>query len=176
MSTTRTQLNDGAKSIIQHLSQLERSGFRPSEIVDDWISLCHATVLEIPRHYRSYLNNQPHQDSPEAVEALKIINDRYGERKEVLAQAMGVLLHLSQEHDHSYPDFLGEVYMRYGYPKASQGQYFTPREVADLMGAMTSDKQKLMADMQERLADAVCASGLATAASLVVRALSLLHI
>lgn len=160
----RTLLNSGANSIIKQLSRLESHGFRPSELVDDWISLCHATVTEIPRHYRHHLFNTPHQDLPQTTEQLNQVKDKYGERIEVLVEAMSILLNLAHTHYDAYPDFLGEVYMLYGYPKATQGQYFTPREIAQLMGAMVNDKEKSKQDIQDRLEAAIRASDLATAA------------
>lgn len=135
--------------ITSRLQELENYGHRPSRIVQDWVVLCHALLSEIPRHYKSRAEGVPHVDLPETTQAIESIKEKYGDNHELLLSSISALLEMVEKHspDRFY-DFLGHIYMMYGYPNAKHGQFFTPKPVADLLSLVASESPSVFSTPQ----------------------------
>ncbi|MCP4427417.1 MAG: N-6 DNA methylase [Chloroflexi bacterium] len=145
------------KEITKALRKVEPSGNRPSAIFEDWIQLVEACLEAIPAHLRA-TEEEPFQETPETAALFERMRVRYNERYFAhFAEAMALLI---QSATVDYMDVLGLVYMNYAYPKKSQGQYFTPWNVAHMMAKMTINPDEIEIRLKEAINKSIIAQAL----------------
>ena len=150
--------------IVKALERITATGQRPSAIFDDWLELVEATLDMLPAHLRSAVQTRHlAQDSPEASQVWERVRARYQSRDwvfERFSAAFGGLLEGAWLPDGTptYQDIVGDVYMEWGRPSRSTGQFFTPWNVARFMAEMVSDGGR---EVHDRLRAAIDQSPLA---------------
>jgi len=137
---------DGAaQRIVSILDKIGNSGHRNIEVFRDWMELIWTTLDAMGRQYERLMTAESTAESPFVLEKedpeLAKLNaelltkyhnnqvylDRFGE-------AMHILFNIPSRF--GYYDAIGMVYMLFGNPNPKAGQYFTPWNVAKLMGAI----------------------------------------
>jgi len=152
--------------IIKALDRVSATGQRPSAIFDDWLELAEATLDMLPAHFKSAITTgHLAHDSPEAAQVWDKVRSRYPGQEwvfERFSEAFGGLLEGASLPDGtpSYQDIVGDVYMEWGRPSRSTGQFFTPWPVARLMAEMMGDGGQ---EVHARLKAAIDQSPLAQA-------------
>ena len=154
MSTTPTDDVSFRDAIIKELDKAATNR-RPAQVFEDWVSLVHATLRELPRQTAAALQQQPHEDLPETAQLFTRLRTHYDRdwQWERFTRATGLLLASAAT---DYMDVLGLVYMEIG-PAKGIGQFFTPLNVAYMMAQMTAG-DSLLAEVHERLKDAIAKS------------------
>jgi len=159
--------------IVKALERITATGQRPSAIFDDWLELVEATLDMLPAHLKCAVQTgHLAQDSPEAAQVWDKVRSRYPGQDWVFdkfAEGFGHLLNDASLPDGTptYQDIVGDVYMEWGRPSRSTGQFFTPWNVARFMAEMVSDHgQEVHAHLkaaidQSPLAQACLLAGLA---------------
>lgn len=135
------RLADYVSAIIRELSQLQSAGVNPSEIFDDWLECCYHTLLMMPKHAESIAaTGKMADDTPEVQKHFSRINGRYCSRHPEnwahIHRSFSYLLDSVHE-SMDQSDALGEVYMQFAYPNLSNGQFFTPWSVCQIMAELT---------------------------------------
>jgi hypothetical protein len=137
-----------AKTIIKHLEKIASHDWRCSDVFDDWLDLCLATMEALPAHLRSVRENKAlAADTPETTQLFKRVKDRYQQIAwdfvlENFSIAFLALLNSTWD----FQDVVGEVYMEFGNPNPRSGQFFTPFHLAELMAKMTGDIEREIYD------------------------------
>jgi len=123
------------KDIIRHLSKASETGQANSEIFDDWLDLCLASLEALPSHIKNMQAELPLVDTPETQALFDRIGKKYRkpEYMQVFSKAFGLLV----ESTSTWTDTIGDVYMEFGIPNKYTGQFFTPWPVAKMMAQMT---------------------------------------
>jgi hypothetical protein len=152
MSTAPTDDVSFCDAIIKQLDKAAY-GRRPSQVFEDWVSLVHANLRELPRQTAAALMKQPHEELPETKQLYQRLRLLYGHDRqwEHFARATGLLLESAAT---DYMDVLGLVYMTWGHPSKGQGQFFSPFSVAYMMAQMTAG-ESLLKEVHERLKGAI---------------------
>lgn len=124
--------NKYAVKIEKLLNPLQWLGVGPSQLYRDWLSCVEITLNQMPEYIRS---GGIIPNAPNAHEAWQKIESQYSSDvwekiKEAFADALVCLFQSTME---DYRDTVGDVYMRFGNPNPSQGQYFTPRPICRFM-------------------------------------------
>jgi hypothetical protein len=142
-----------ANEIMKLLEKVEYSGYRSSEVFRHWLSICEATLVELPNQVAHVVEHGKYgEDSPETQELFSEMRERYARPDiwEKFTEAFSILLDstgsqlqevgggvgLVQKDRPSYQDVLGDVYMQYAYPNPGTGQYFTPWNICYMMAGM----------------------------------------
>lgn len=127
----------GADLLIKVLSRLESSGNRPHQIFEDWIQIVESILEGLPRNIRSlHQGGGLAEDPPDVADLWARLRSRYPQERhwEQFSEAFSILLKYSEK---GYMDVLGTAYMLFANPKGFCGQFFTPLQIALLMGQMT---------------------------------------
>ena len=121
-----------------------------SNVFDDWIDYCEACLRRLPENFESVLKTQRPAEDPEDVKELFArLNKTYKpESFKGFAHALHILMDSAEV---CHQDVVGDVYMSFANPRSSNGQYFTPFPVCQMMAAMTGDISGLL---QERMKEA----------------------
>lgn len=123
------------------LSRIEENGNRSSEIVDDFAAMSESALRVLPDHLRCALEFGNFAQDKEDIELFERIKAKYRPRYiEKFYQAFALLIDAASfaAKEQCYLDYVGELYMQYGYPKPGAGQYFTPHPVCELMAQVTA--------------------------------------
>jgi hypothetical protein len=124
------------KEIIDHLEAILRLGYSPHNVFNDWLDLMLFALQRDDEPYllivKKYRNNQ-------AVGQREIDN---------FSNAFGALLIETQR---SNEDVLGLIYMQWNQNNKYNGQFFTPKHIANMMVLMIEPKRKIL--------DPCCGSG-----------------
>jgi len=155
-----------AATIVKVLDTITATGQRPNAIFADWLELVEGTLDMLPAHARSLKETgKPAQDSPDVAQVWERMRSRYENKPwvfERFSEAFGLLLSAAYQPDGTptYHDLIGSMYMSWGYPSSSAGQFFTPWHIARMMAEMVSDGG---AEVHARLKEAIAKSPLAQA-------------
>lgn len=123
------------KAIIDCLEKVTASGRRPSQVFDDWVDLCGATMGAIPGHFQAWLEKKPFEDAPETKKLFERLRVIYQPKHfELFSQAFATLITVPDTI--GYCDIVGEIYMDWGSPGRGLGQFFTPWHLTELMAKM----------------------------------------
>ncbi len=163
------------RRIVKALDQITATGIQQDDVFEDWLELVEATFQMMPAHAASARSaGRLAKDSPEVLDLFTRLRKRYGDRVwvwERFVEAFGILVEGAYDGGQpTYQDLLGQVYMAWGWPSRSAGQYFTPWPIARAMAEMTGDGGQLVHD---RLKAAIAQSPLAQAALVTAVALRL---
>jgi len=124
--------------IIRILEKITAAGAGESQIFDDFLDIAHDSLEQLPNHVASVRSTgELVQDPPEMVKRWDRLRSQYKGQYyfNLFAKALAILM-ASAEDD--WNDTIGEVYMEFGHPSKSGGQYFTPFSLAKMMAAMTT--------------------------------------
>jgi hypothetical protein len=155
-----------AAAIVKVLDTITATGQRPNTIFSDWLELVEGTLDMLPTHARSLKETgKPAEDPPDVAQVWEQVRSRYEKKAwvfERFSEAFGLLMNAAHPPDEtlSYQDVIGSMYMSWGYPSSSIGQFFTPWPVARMMAEMVSDGG---ADVHARLKAAIDQSPIAQA-------------
>jgi len=155
-----------AAAIVKVLDTITATGQRPNTIFSDWLELVEGTLDMLPTHARSLKETgKPAEDLPEVAQVWEQVRSRYENKAwvfERFSEAFGLLLNATHLPDGtpSYQDVVGSMYMSWGYPSSSIGQFFTPWNAARMMAEMVSDRG---AEVHQRLKAAIDQSPIAQA-------------
>ena len=139
-----------------------RRRYRSFEVFEDWLSICHATLQQLPTHIKKRNQNLPLVDTPETTKLMKRIWSSHSAKSmDYFSQAFAVLMESAAVGGN---DTLGDVYQEYANPKPGAGQFFSPMPLAQVMAwAMCQDIEK---EVKQRIMDAVDRSPMAKAAAM----------
>ena len=152
-----------SKKIVSLLEKTSAGGrYRSFEIFDDWLSICDATLQQLPSHMKNRSRNLPMVDAPETVGLMKHMWSRHSLKSmEYFSQAFAVLIESVMAGGN---DTLGDVYQEYAFPNPGTGQYFSPMPLAQVMAwGMCQGIEK---EIRQRITDAVDRSPMAKAAAM----------
>jgi hypothetical protein len=109
------------QAILQALKPLTYSGYRTSQIFDDWVF---------------WSDSKLRGEASDIAEHTKRCQARYGDQSlDALSQALDVLTDGIRMHPER--DILGRLYMNWANPNAARGQFFTPESIGSLLAQMT---------------------------------------
>ena len=152
-----------SKKIVSLLEKTSAGGrYRSFEVFEDWLSICCATLQQLPTHIKNRNQNLPFVDTPETTKLMKRMWSRHSDRSmEYFSQAFAVLMESAAVGGN---DTLGDVYQEYANPKPGAGQFFSPMPLAQVMAwAMCQGIEK---EVKQRIMDAVDRSPMAKAAAM----------
>lgn len=141
----RPILTDASKEIVKRISRASYTGFRQSQIFDDWLEICEICLDRLPSYWNQAAHGEKIEDPPDIAERWKPFADRYGkgsgEAMRLLAECFGIWLDSAAWEDGAltFSDVLGDVYMQYVCPSDARykGQFFTPFHIAQFMAEIT---------------------------------------
>ena len=127
--------NPTANEIVKRLERVLYSGFRPSEMFDDWLELVEGTLSMLPAHALALAESgKMAEDTPEVAAIFQKMRKRYDAQTfEAFSEALALLIASTETHQ----DLLGQMFMQYGAQSQYHGQFFTPYPVAQMMAMMT---------------------------------------
>lgn len=123
-----------AARIVKYLEKNTGSR-RPSDVFDDWLDIVLDSLSALPAHIQSAtVAGGLADDTPEVAARFEVLRGKYTrDQFDNFAAAFCVLLESAEE----WNDTVGDVYMEFGHPVKSGGQYFTPFPIASLMANAT---------------------------------------
>jgi hypothetical protein len=127
------EIRDGpGHDLIKALNKAQYTGYRNSEIFDDWLAIVEATLERLPAHAASIAQTKRlAEDPPDVKKLFERLHEKYKpDVWDCFAEAFAILT-LGAESD--WEDYLGSVYMAWGYPSVGRGQFFTPWNIAYCM-------------------------------------------
>ncbi len=131
------EIRDGpGHDLIKALNKAQYTGYRNSEIFDDWLAVVEETLERLPAHLVSIAQTEQFaEDTPEAQKLFERLHAKYPTPVwDCFSEAFAILALSAQD---SWEDYLGNVYMAWGWPSAGRGQFFTPWNIAQCMAQMT---------------------------------------
>lgn len=151
-----------AKEIIWHLENLTTVGERHERIFEDWLTMCQCQLKYMRRQFDCALNgNQFNYDDDDVkfYEGLHVRYKSWGVPH--LYCATELLLKVPE---FGFYDILGDIYMDWGWPSRSAGQFFTPISICQMMAKMTNagdgvNGRLLAAIKQSPIAEALMLAG-----------------
>jgi len=152
-----------SKKIVSLLEKTSAGGrYRSFEVFEDWLSICCATLQQLPTHIKKRNQNLPLVDTPETTKLMKRMWSRHSVKSmDYFSQAFAVLMESAAVGGN---DTLGDVYQEYANPKPGAGQFFSPMPLAQVMAwAMCQSIEK---EVSQRIIDAVDRSPMAKAAAM----------
>lgn len=127
-----------SESVIKPLAGLRSYGHRPSDIFDDWLTVVETSLTRAPDHLRAIRDTgRPAEETEADAAEWERLRRRYENAPEAFsrfAEAFAALQRAAAESE--YRDFVGDVYMSFGWPHTGLGQFFTPEAVARMMASM----------------------------------------
>ena len=152
-----------SKKIVSLLEKTSAGGrYRSFEVFEDWLSICCATLQQLPTHIKKRNQNLPLVDTAETTKLMKRMWSRHSAKSmDYFSQAFAVLMESAAAGGN---DTLGDVYQEYANPKPGAGQFFSPMPLAQVMAwAMCQGIEK---EVRQRIMDAVDRSPMAKAAAM----------
>ena len=151
-----------SKAIIKALTSVSASGHSYSNIFDDWLDLCVASMERLPEHIKATAAGLPMTDTPETEQLFQRIKSRYDNKDYILQAFAQAFASLMESVNDGYDDVIGQVYMEWNVSNKHAGQFFTPWNIAKCMAEMTMmDTEQLI---HSRIKAAIEKSPAATAA------------
>jgi len=151
-----------AAEIVKIISKTENSGVNCYDLCNDFIALCEAYLRMLPAHALHMQQHgvplPPEQDPEDVQQLFARLRGRYT-RAEHWQRFIGAFDYMVTAADEAakageYIDYLGEVYMNYGYPNPHAGQYFTPRPVCKMMASTIMGENDVHAMLLQAFDDA----------------------
>lgn len=128
--------------IIKRLERNTACGRRQHQVFEDWLEIVEHSLCMIPAHAAAIRDTgKPADDPPHVAHAWKRLREQYPNPSYFthFSEAYAILMNSTAEPDGSihWGDAVGNIYMQFGHPNTHAGQYFTPWDLAKMMGMMT---------------------------------------
>ena len=127
------------QEIVKLLARLTYSR-RQDDVYSDFLRLSEIYLRRLPTNVLHVVEHAalPPDDGEDTTTWQRIARKYSKQEMHVFAHALDRLLfHCDGYLNTAYHDYLGEIYMFWGWPNANMGQYFTPYHLAAMMASMT---------------------------------------
>ncbi|HEX6292952.1 MAG TPA: hypothetical protein VFZ66_27460 [Herpetosiphonaceae bacterium] len=160
------------KTIIRLLERCTVVGRRPAEVFTDWIELVHALLDMEPKHEQALAETGTFApDPPEVVALLVRLRQTYpyreGAKEHYLDYFLQAFAELRMSTTVGFVDIVGTIYMQWGWPNATLGQFFTPTSLTSLITRLTigDGRSQVHAQLQAAIAQSPAAQAALLAGS-----------